>query len=104
MALRFTAVSPNEDTQPVAETQYGRLLGTVLSGDHLPTPVHAFRGIPYAKPPVGDLRLALAQPVEPWEGVKDATEPGMFWNKKEVETHKRTRDVQWWCMVPAYYV
>ncbi|CAB3376450.1 Hypothetical predicted protein [Cloeon dipterum] len=34
---------------------------------------YAFRGIPYAKPPVGDLRFRAPEPVEPWKGVRDAT-------------------------------
>jgi para-nitrobenzyl esterase len=31
-----------------------------------------FRGIPYAKPPVGDLRWRAPQPVDPWKEVRDA--------------------------------
>lgn len=33
----------------------------------------AFLGIPYAAPPTGAYRLRSPQPVEPWEGVRDAT-------------------------------
>ena len=35
-----------------------------------------YKGIPYAKPPVGDLRFKAPQPVEPWLGVRDATNFG----------------------------
>ncbi len=34
--------------------------------------VSVFRGIPYAKPPVGELRWREPQPAENWEGVRDA--------------------------------
>ena len=33
-----------------------------------------FLGVPYAAPPVGDLRWKAPQPVVPWEGVRDATQ------------------------------
>ena len=38
--------------------------------------VHVFRGVPFAAPPVGDLRWRRPQPLEPWDGVRDALEFG----------------------------
>jgi para-nitrobenzyl esterase len=38
--------------------------------------VQVFRGIPFAAPPVGDLRWKPPQPAEPWEEVRDATRFG----------------------------
>lgn len=58
---------------PVVSTNVGKIVGVTRSvkegGD-----VHAFTGIPYAKPPVGDLRYRGPQPVTTLgEGVFDAT-------------------------------
>ncbi len=33
-----------------------------------------YRGIPYAAPPVGELRWRPPQPVEPWSGIREATD------------------------------
>ena len=35
--------------------------------------VRVYRGIPYAAPPVGDLRWQPPQPVVPWSGIREAT-------------------------------
>ncbi|MDC7104163.1 carboxylesterase family protein [Corynebacterium falsenii] len=43
---------------------------------HAETGVAAFRGIPYAAPPVGELRFRRAQPIEPWEEVFHADASG----------------------------
>lgn len=51
----------------IALTQ-GRLMGTALANG-----IHAWMDIPYAAPPVGELRWAAPAPAEPWEGVRDAT-------------------------------
>ncbi len=42
-----------------------------LKGSSAPG-VTAFKGIPYAAPPVGDNRWRPPQPVPPWQGVRDA--------------------------------
>jgi para-nitrobenzyl esterase len=43
-----------------------------LSGFEASTNVWQFLGVPYARPPVGDLRWRPPQPVEPWTGVRHA--------------------------------
>src|SRR5213083_1980517 len=45
--------------------------GPIQGGEH--RGILRFAGIPFAAPPVGDLRFAPPQPVEPWTEVRDAT-------------------------------
>ncbi len=54
----------------VVETSSGKLRGRERRG------VLAFRGIPYAAPPLGALRWRAPQPAPPWAGVRDAIVPG----------------------------
>ncbi|MEQ2270078.1 hypothetical protein XENORESO_014819 [Xenotaenia resolanae] len=54
----------------VISTTYGKVQGKLLSVPN--GEVRAFLGIPYAKPPLGTLRFRAPEPVEKWEGVKEA--------------------------------
>ena len=52
-----------------------RLDSGLLSGaDGNNTGVHVYKGIPYAAPPVGNLRWKAPEPPNPWKGVKAAAE------------------------------
>jgi para-nitrobenzyl esterase len=44
-----------------------------LSGEALEDGVRVFRGIPFAQPPVGPLRFRPPQPVQSWQGERQAT-------------------------------
>ena len=57
---------------PRVRIETGRLQGIVDSA----TGVFVFRGIPYAAPPVGELRWRAPQPAAKWSGVRDASKLG----------------------------
>ncbi|XP_037977637.2 juvenile hormone esterase isoform X2 [Plutella xylostella] len=60
---------------PVVSVQQGALQGRLVSAADGKA-YYSFQGIPYAKPPLGSLRFKAPQPVEPWEGVREATAEG----------------------------
>jgi para-nitrobenzyl esterase len=57
-------------TGNLVRTAAGTLRGVVTDS------YRAFNGIPYAKPPVGDLRWQPPQPTASWTGTRNATRPG----------------------------
>ncbi|XP_070551767.1 carboxylesterase 1D-like isoform X2 [Ptychodera flava] len=63
---------------PVVEVSSGRVAGTTVEFTHpdvaIQRTVNIFRGIPYAEPPVGELRFQPPQSKTPWEDVYNATE------------------------------
>ncbi|XP_034144425.1 fatty acyl-CoA hydrolase precursor, medium chain isoform X3 [Esox lucius] len=61
-------------TGPVVQTKLGGLRGQYVSVKGKEKVVQAYLGVPFAKAPVGPLRLAPPQTVERWEGVRDATQ------------------------------
>lgn len=60
----------NSVQEAVVETEAGRIEGEHEDG------LYIFRGVPYAVPPVGELRWLPPQPVRPWEGIRKAKTTG----------------------------
>jgi para-nitrobenzyl esterase len=56
--------------RPIVATESGSVQGVAEDG------VAAFRGIPYAASPVGDLRFAAPRQHPKWSGPRDASRPG----------------------------
>jgi len=54
----------------VVATKSGKIEGKFENG------LYIFRGIPYAAPPVGELRWLPPQPVKKWDGIREAKEFG----------------------------
>lgn len=86
---------------PVLKIEGGKVQGipTKTAG------VYIYKGIPYAAPPVGNLRWKSPQPVIPWQGVKvsdtygpaamqSARQPGSFYYKEFFtdDNHKNSED------------
>ena len=55
----------------VVETAYGKLRGAEIADGVL-----AWKGVPYAAPPVGELRLRPPAPPRAWAGTRDALAHG----------------------------
>ncbi|MEB0263030.1 MULTISPECIES: carboxylesterase family protein [unclassified Mucilaginibacter] len=60
----------SQEAFKVIQTTAGKISGTVSEDKS----VHIFKGIPFATPPVGDLRWKAPQPAKPWAGVKECTQ------------------------------
>ena len=82
---------PTDITDPIM-TDAGLVSGFV-SGD-AGEEVRTYRGIPYAAPPIGDLRWKPPQPVEPWDGVLECTE----WADRAPQTSDGLGDVSEDCL------
>ncbi|CAG2104663.1 unnamed protein product, partial [Medioppia subpectinata] len=60
------------DNEVTVRTRSGQLSGRAL--DVFGQTVYAFVGVPYASPPLGELRFSSPQPVKRWPGVRSATQ------------------------------
>ena len=65
------SISASADSLSV-KTDKGKVHGKTINSDK----VRAWMGIPYAAPPVGDMRWKAPQPAEKWKGERDATSYG----------------------------
>ena len=70
LSLATLLFSMSMMAQTQVKTAEGILEGKDLSG------ITIFKGVPFAAPPVGNLRWKAPQPVQKWEGVRKATEYG----------------------------
>ena len=55
---------------PEVETRSGRIRGLEVRG------IRTFRGIPYARPPLGTGRFRGPEPPKPWTGTRETTDFG----------------------------
>ena len=62
------AATATADRGPIVTTADGKVRGVAVAGGY------AFRGLPYAAPPTGDLRWKPPQPPANWVGVRDASQ------------------------------
>jgi len=72
LALAGVVPADAQAAKDVVKTDSGVLEGT-LNSDHS---VRIFKGVPFAAPPVGDLRWKAPQPAAHWDGVRPADKFG----------------------------
>ncbi|XP_077979960.1 pyrethroid hydrolase Ces2a-like [Glandiceps talaboti] len=72
--LVLLAIIPNNAEDPTVDISTGKLVGSTVQFTHEDTQhtVHVYKGIPYAEPPIGDLRFRPPVPKSPWRGIYDA--------------------------------
>ena len=72
MMTACTSTQKQAEENPVLTIEGGQIQGVLTDS----TNVMVYKGIPYAAPPVGDLRWKRPQPVVAWEGVKQCDKWG----------------------------
>ncbi|XP_032748098.1 acylcarnitine hydrolase-like [Rattus rattus] len=78
LLLIHVRAQDSPESSPIRTTHTGQVRGKLDHVKDTKAGVHAFLGIPFAKPPVGPLRFAPPEAPEPWSGVRDATsQPAM---------------------------
>jgi Carboxylesterase family len=85
MALPVVTAGLVQPAPPTVKVDSGELRGAVADG------VVSFRGIPFAAPPVGDLRWRPPQPAAKWTGVREASEFGAVVCRGDSEGRLRVR-------------
>ena len=74
LALVGLALAQNDDTAPTVTIEAGRIQGTARQLPDSTVTVNQYLGVPFARPPINDLRFSPPQAVESWDGILEATE------------------------------
>ena len=91
MCLWFVRLASPQDTSLMVDTKSGKVRGVSR-----PSGGAEFLGIPYAQPPLGNLRWHEPVPVQPWKEARDASTFGApcaqpllgDWNRRNAESGK----------------
>ncbi|XP_049937818.1 venom carboxylesterase-6-like isoform X1 [Schistocerca serialis cubense] len=75
LLLSLLKAAAASSARPVVHVEQGALRGVTLRSSS-GRPFFAFRGVPYARPPVGKLRFQEPEPMKSWMGVWDAENYG----------------------------
>lgn len=89
VGFSIVAAAQSGGADSVVATTSGQIRGTVLTSGRA-----EFLGIPFAQPPVGELRWHAPVPAKPWSGVREAKKFGApcaqnvdgDWNRHDAET------------------
>ncbi|RZK40171.1 MAG: carboxylesterase family protein [Pedobacter sp.] len=65
--LSFAQTGIVKNNETLVTLKEGKIMGTIVSSN-----VVAFKGIPYAEPPIGELRWRSPVPKKKWNGIKNA--------------------------------
>ena len=66
LAMALGCNSPEEAENPILTVEGGQIQGVLAENPG----VYVYKGIPYAAPPIGDLRWKEPQPVVAWDSVR----------------------------------
>ncbi|KAM7413876.1 hypothetical protein PAMA_018938 [Pampus argenteus] len=96
-ALTAIAQAAPGRANPVVSLKNGQIRGEYVTVKGTERVVKQYLGIPFARPPVGPLRLAAPQDAEPWEGERDGThQPPMCIQDPEIVVNvSRTMSMQY---------
>ncbi|CAG9795649.1 unnamed protein product [Diatraea saccharalis] len=70
LTIFFTIINADK---PIVDTTHGKIQGKTLQTLLKRMDYYGFMGIPFAKPPIKDLRFLPPQPIEPWDHLLIAT-------------------------------
>ncbi|XP_020282812.1 esterase E4-like [Pseudomyrmex gracilis] len=76
------------DDRIAVNVSEGKLIGIIEKEDVYGNKYAAFRGIPYAQPPVGELRFKDPVPPKPWPGDRDASKYGNICIQQDIFTQE----------------